>query len=256
MKMGFLAAALLVALPSGISRAGGAAEKKAASSDLHQIANLATKLDDLQATVRVTKLDSKELEKIGRDFSFTYRIHTLTLQYKQPDKMRLTGKFPALGEARIIVNGTTRLFDVPRFEKKVEDLEKSPSKRQSLLEYGGLVAPETLRFMQGSFVKQETLDGHEALVFDMTYQGVTAGSHYRVWIDPETRITIKREWYNREDKLKATFLYLEPREVEKGIWLPSRVEVKNADGVTAATTTLDDIKVNQGISDSLFTIKL
>ena len=37
-------------------------------------------------------------------------------------------------------------------------------------------------------------------------------------------------------------------------WLPTQMEVKNAEGISAATTTMDDVKVNQGLSDELFAI--
>jgi outer membrane lipoprotein-sorting protein len=238
-----------------VATARAAAKTKGANGAPRDLSALTTNIADMEASVHVTKMDPKEMEKIGRDFGLPYRLHTLLLQYKQPDKLRLSSHIRLLGDAVLITNGTLRFFDVPRFEKKVEDLEKTPSKRLTLLEYGGLLSPETLRFMQGRFVRAEPLDGHPMLVFDMTYQGVESASHYRLWIDPETRITCKREWYDTENRLRATFFYQEPREVAPGIWLPSRVEVQNADGIVAATTTLHDVKINQGLSDDLFTIK-
>lgn len=255
-----LAAGLLLLAWSGMQTVGvatahAAAKTKGVSSAPRDLSALTTSITDMEAKVHVTKMDTKELEKIGRDFGITYRLHTLLLQYKQPDKLRLTGHIPVLGEAVLIINGSLRFYDVPKVKKTVEDLEKSPSKRQTLLEYGGLLSPETLRFMQGRFVREEPLDGHPTLVYDLTYQGVESASHYRLWIDPETHITCKREWYDIENKLRATFFYQDPHEVAPGIWLPSRVEVQNADGVVAATTTLHDVKINQGLSDDLFTIK-
>lgn len=257
-RIGVLSAAfvLFLGFAAPVPLRSARAEAAAAKGDAHDLADLATKMDDLQATVKVSKLESKELEKIGRDFGFTYRLHTLTLQYKQPDKLRLSGKFPVLGEAVMVLNGANRFVSVPRMQTKVENLEKSPGKRQSLLEYGGLISPDLPHFMQAKFVKAATLDGVPTLVYDLAYLGVSGGSHYRVWIDPATRVTSKREWYDGDNKLKATFYYLEPHEVSNGIWLPARVELKNAEGIMAATTTLDNVKVNQGLSDDLFQIKL
>ena len=243
---------------------GGSYKVYEAGDSIH-LSELTTKLNDLQATMQITKCDGKELEKIGADFQRTYQfqdmLRDITLEYKQPDKMRISGKNAILGKAAIVMNGPLRRFDVPRQFRvgskngpKVEDLKDAPGKRQSLLEYSGLLAPSTLDYMQGKFVRQEQLDGQTTDVFDLTYKGVTGGSHYRAWFDPKTRLTLKREWYSMDGKLKATFYYLEPHEVAEGVWLPARVEVKNAYGVSAAITTLDNVKINQGLADDLFTI--
>ncbi len=256
-------AIILAALPalvwcvvSGVSGPAARAAGKAggAKGDPHNISSFTTNLADLEANIHVTRFDSKELEKIGKDFGVTYRIRNVTLQYKQPDMLRLSGRIPVLGEAVLISNGTRRYYSVPRLEKKVEDLDKAPSKRLTLLEYGGVLSPETLRLMQGRFVREETLDGHSALVFDMTYLGVEAVSHYRLWIDPETHITLKREWYDHENRLRATFFYQEPHEVAPGIWLPGRVEVQNAEGIVAAASTISNVKIDQGLPNDLFAI--
>jgi outer membrane lipoprotein-sorting protein len=221
----------------------------------HDISAFTTKLNDMEASVQVTKFDAQELEKISRDFSATYRLRNLTFHYKQPDKLRLEGRSPTLGTALLILNGATRYYSVPKLKlQKTEDLAKSPSKRQSLLEYGGLISPGTLRFMQGHFVREETLDGQTTAVFDLTYQNLTNSAHFRLWIDPKTRITVKREWYDKENKLVATFTYLDPKQVADDLWLPTRAEVKNADGVTAASTAYSDVRVNQGLDDDLFTV--
>jgi len=108
--------------------------------------------------------------------------------------------------------------------------------------------------MSGTFVKPETLDGHAADVFDMRYTGSNSLQHYRVWLDCTTHTTLKREWYGGDNLLRATFLYDETKEVIPGVWLPTRVKIKNADGVVAAVLTLEDIKVNQGLVDGLFEI--
>lgn len=230
------------------------------AGDSRSLTEMTTKLDDLQATVRMVKCDSKELEKISPDFQRSYRLQDLlrnvTLEYKQPGKLRISGSNKLLGKAAIVMNGSLRSYRGPLAPAKVEDLKDSPGKRQSLLEYGGLLSLETLSFMQGKFVREEMLDGQMVPIFDMTYKGVTGGSYYRVWFDPKIHMTIKREWYNFDGKLKATFYYQEPKEVAEGVWLPRQVEVRNADGISAAITSidLDSVKINQGLSDDLFTI--
>ncbi|MCW3050897.1 MAG: hypothetical protein JWN14_67 [Chthonomonadales bacterium] len=214
------------------------------------IQTFVTKLDDLDATLKVTKYEPTELEKISVDFKTTYSVRNLTLQFKQPDKLRLEGRSATRGSALMILNGTMRFYSVPKFKlKKAEDLAGAPGKRQSLLEYAGLVVPDTLHFMAAQFVKMEG----ENSVFDLTYSGLGAGgSHYRVWIDNKTHITTKREWYDNANKLRATFVYLDPHEVMAGVWLPNRLEVKTAEGVVAAEVAFSEAKANQKIPDSQF----
>jgi outer membrane lipoprotein-sorting protein len=219
----------------------------------HDLADFATKIEDIEASVRVTKYEPQELEKIGPDFKITYSVRTLTLQYKQPDKLRLEGKSPTRGNALLILNGPVRYYAIPKLRlHKTEDLSNAPGKRQSLLEYGGLLSPETLRFMEGRFVGQEKLGERAATVFELTYIKSGVGSHYRLWLDSRTHITLKRAWYDGDNKLRATFTYQDPKEVAPGVWLPGRAEIKNAEGVTAAEVSYTDVKINQKLPDSLF----
>ncbi len=245
---------MCVALITGASNAGltiGAPPQ----SEAPKVSDYTTTLADITASIHITESDSKEMAKIGSDFATTYSFHSMSLLYKQPDKLRIDGKSPTRGTLLTILNGANLFIDVPRFKIHVtENLEKYPTRRQSLLEFGGVVSPSTLKFMNGTYVRPEVVDGHSTAVFDMHYTGAENGSHYRVWLDSATHTTVKREWFNSENQLRATFLYDEPKEVSTGMWLPTRVQIKNADGVVGAVLTMDDIRVNQGLVDGLFTI--
>ena len=248
--------ALTMALTSTLANRTAAEDPKpgrgAEAADIH---TLVSKLDDLEAALKVTRYEPLELEKISSDFKTTYSVRNLNLQFKQPDKLRLEGHSATRGSALMILNGTVRFYSVPKFHlKKSEDLVNAPGKRQSLLEYSGLIVPDTLRFMQAQFVKMEALQGENKAVFDLTYQNTGVGSHYRVWIDTRTHITTKREWYDSANKLRATFAYLDPHEVTPGLWLPGRLQVKNAEGAVGAEVTFSEAKANQKLADSLFDI--
>ena len=251
-----LTALTLALLPTLANRTAADDPKLGDTPAANDIQTFVTKLDDLDATLKVTKYEPLELEKISPDFKTTYSVRNLNLQFKQPDKLRLEGHSATRGSALMILNGTMRFYSVPKFKlKKSEDLVNSPGKRQSLLEYAGLVVPDTLRFMQAQFVKAEALNGENTAVFDLTYQGPGAGgSHYRVWIDTRTHITTKRDWYDSTNKLKASFTYLDPHEVSAGVWLPGRLEVKTAEGAMAAEVDFSEPKANQNLPDSLFEI--
>jgi outer membrane lipoprotein-sorting protein len=51
----------------------------------------------------------------------------------------------------------------------------------------------------------------------------------------------------------ATFFYEDPEQVS-GVWVPTKVEVKNVDDVVAAVSNYTAIKVNTGLSDDLFSV--
>jgi len=64
----------------------------------------------------------------------------------------------------------------------------------------------------------------------------------------------KREWYNQSGRQLATFIYDDPKQ-ENGVWLPTRLTVKNTDDIVAGVTRYQSIKVNVGIPDSEFAIQ-
>jgi len=241
--------AVVAAVAAGPKRAGS--QQRAG----HVLADYSTRLTDLIEQIHVVQSDTKELSKIGADFSATYSLKNMSMLYKQPDKLRLEGKSPTRGTALMILSGAVRFVDIPRFKIHItENLEKSPSRRQSLLELEGVLSPDTLKYLAGTYVKTESWDGIIADQFELHYIGAQSGQHFNVWLDAKTHITVKRQWFDAENHLKATFLYDQPKEVTPGIWLPTRIQVQNADGVTAATISMDEMQVNTGLSSDLFTI--
>lgn len=223
----------------------------------HDIRKMITPLADLEAIVKISKVDSVELEKIGADLKASYAVRKLSFQYKTPDKLRLEGHSATRGSATMIMNGAMRYYEVSLLKmKKTENLEAKSGKRQSLLEYVGLISPGTLQFMQGQYLKDDTLDGTSAEVYELKYLKEDKGSFYRVWIDPKQKNVLKREWLDGAGKLRAAFKYGDAKESAPGIWLPTQVEVSNGEGKSAAVLTLSNIKVNQGLTDEPFQIAI
>ncbi len=223
----------------------------------HDIRKMITPLEDLEATVKISKVDSVELEKIGADLKASYAVRKLSFQYKTPDKLRLEGHSATRGSATMIMNGAMRYYEVSLLKmKKTENLETKSGKRQSLLEYVGLISPGTLKFMQATYLKDDAIDGTSAEVYELKYLNEEKGSFYRVWIDPKQKSVLKREWFDGAGKLRAAFKYNDAKESAPGIWLPTQVEVSNGEGKSAAVLTLSNIKVNQGLTDEPFQIAI
>jgi outer membrane lipoprotein-sorting protein len=205
-------------------------------------------LKDFQATVKVEKADRTELNKINRDFGMAYSLRDLTMRYKEPNKLRMEGSVGWL-----VFNGSTRCFRVPQLKlTKRDDLGESPGKRYTLFDIG-ILTPSALAVMQTKYLRSENLDGVAAQVFDMKYRGDDT-SRFTIWVDLERRVVLKRAWYDATEKLKAVFLYQEHRQLQPGLWAPTRLEVRNGDDAVAGVTSYSDLKINQGLDDSLFTI--
>ncbi len=266
----YTALAALAALNGGLKMAAARAEETApklahdaaggaALKPAHDAAERVTAIQDLQATMTVTQTDTKELDKIGKDFSLIYRLKNIALYYKSANRLRIEGSSHVYGDALLISNGPAVFYAVPRLRiRKTDDLTDAPVRRQSLLELAGILSPETLLLMQAAFVKTDTLDGKPggaALeLYDLKYLGKPNGPRYRIWLDPVSRVTLRREWYDGSGKLRATFAYVGPHEVAPHVWLPTRCEVRNCDGNLAATLTIAEAKVNQKLGDDLFEI--
>lgn len=209
------------------------------------------KLDDFSATMRVLSHDDRAGQKINKDFGLIYKIKgDITIRYKEENKMRLDG-FVAANKIIFIVNGTRQYVSSLGLRDN-RDLGESPGKRKTLLDVG-LISAGYLAYTEAQFQGMRPVEGVMCALFRISYRNKNLDtSHRLVWIDPKTKVTLKREEYSQEGKLNATFLYKEPQEVKPGVWFPSRIEVFNNEGQKAGATAYRNVKINQGLEDSLF----
>ena len=235
-----------IALPVLLALATGAAGDPT-SSDIVQHG-----LRDLSFTAYNIKGDQSELAKINKDFGESYRFSSVRIWAKEPFKLRLESRVKDT-EIVYVLNGTTRIFSIPRIRKnEKEDLSGGPGKRQTWLDFGLLTNSLLHDFFDAKFVRIDRAT-HD-YVFDLTYSSTYGDpTRHRVWVDPERKYITKREWFNRYGAQVATFLYENPKEVD-GVWVPTKVTVKNVDNVVAGITEYGKIKVNTGLSDSLFSV--
>ncbi|HLV79466.1 MAG TPA: outer membrane lipoprotein-sorting protein [Chthonomonadaceae bacterium] len=217
--------------------------------------SLVRPVTDLQASLLVTEPDGNPAGVVGKDLADLYGDHTVTLSYKDPNKLRISADSPRNGEQVLIVNEEDQSYQTPeRKSKHTQDLSNAPDRRLSLLDFCGLLTPGMFDFMRARFVRQDTLDGGPAVVYDLTFWGYEEGAFRRLWIDPKTRTVLRNELHDRNGKIRSITLYDQPEEVASGIMLPMRVHVENAASVEVATLRLSKVKVNRGVSDSLFTL--
>lgn len=209
-------------------------------------------LKDATFVAKVVRGDQRELRKINDDFGQSYRFTQTTINLKEPFMLRLETTVDDT-DALFILNGTKRLFRVPRAGINVrQDLSDGPGKRQTVLDFGLLTPALFTQFMDAKFVRTDRATGD--LVFDLTYkQRNQDSSRHRIWVDKDKKVVKKREWYGQDDVFKAVFIY-EDAERVNGVWIPTRVTVRNADDKVAGVTEYSSKKVNTGLSDDLFKI--
>ncbi len=207
-------------------------------------------LRDATFVARVVKGDQQELKKINKDFGQSYRFETTSIKVKEPFKIRSEA---TVEDTHIvyIVNGVEQLIRVPRAGiNQRTNLSRAPGRRQTLLDFG-ILTPSLFRgLFEAKFVRNDRETGEP--VFDITYlPSLDDTSRNRIWIDPVHHIVTRREWFNQVGRQLATFYYENPKEVG-GVWMPTRLEVKNVEGKVAGIVKYDSIKVNTGLPDSIF----
>jgi outer membrane lipoprotein-sorting protein len=208
------------------------------------------KLDDFQATMQVVSVNERELSKISKDAVLLYRFKSVNMRYKEPNKVRIEGSVDGT-KGTFVLNGPLQWVRINNGTFK-RDFGDSPGKRKSLMDVG-LISEYYLTYTNARFLREGTVDGTPCAVFDMTYKDRDEDtSHHIVYVDPKTKVVLKREAYSQTGKLQAIYFFKELREVAPGVWFPTRVEAQNVDRVLAGVTAYKDIKVNVGLPDSIF----
>lgn len=207
-------------------------------------------LKDATFVLTFVKADQKELGKINRDFGTTYRADSGKAFFKDPFKLRLESSF---GDTSVvyILNGYTQYYRIPKANiTKRDDLEGSPGRMQTLLDFGVLV-PSLLSFYDAKYQRTDRATGD--YVFDLMFKKRKPddNTRHRIWVDPQKRYVKKREWFNRKGDQLATFYYSQPQS-DDGVTFPGRVEVRNVENKVGGIIDYKSFKANTGLSDSLF----
>ncbi len=210
--------------------------------------------EDLSMTAKVMKGDQKELIKINDDFGQSYRFSSSTIRMKEPYMLRVDAK---VDDTRMsyILNGTTQLMSVPNLRiKQRTNLATAPGRRQTVMDFG-ILTPGLFdgSLFTAKFVRVDRKTG--GIVFDIGYEAkFDDTTRSRVWMHPSKHYIMSREWYHRTGRLQATFTYENPAE-KKGIWYPTMMTVRNVDNQIAGQTRYEDVKVNESLSESIFSTK-
>lgn len=205
---------------------------------------------DATFTARAVKGVQKELQKINKEFAYSYRFDTMEAKIKEPHKLRLESVVEDTKLLYIIV-GTKKYYNVGNRLKGTDDVSHAPGKRQTIMDFGVLTPSLFQDPFKATFVRVDRDSGD--LVFDITYQAPKYDdtSRHRVWVDKDKRYITKRVWFNQEGGQLATFTYDNPKNKD-GVWFPTRCTVTNNDGKVAGVTEYTKMEINTGLADSVF----
>lgn len=212
--------------------------------------------EDAQFTVVTGEHSISELAKISKDFSQSYRFKSSQVWIKEPFKLRMMSE---VDDSTIlyVVNGGKRMYKIPRSGlSQTDDISKAPGKRQTAFDFGILTPALVNNYFVADFVRMDRASGDA--VFDLTYAShLMDSSRHRIWVDPQTKVITKREWYaqrRNNGRLMATFIYSNIKKVGS-VSLATSAVVNNADNKRAGSLSYTNMKVNTGLADSLFALK-
>lgn len=203
---------------------------------------------DVSLTSRVTRVDLRELRKIGSDFARGYEIKSTTIRYKSPDKMRADGAIGLL-KMSMIISGDRKGFRFPIRGWVKRNIKDAPHQRQTDLDLG--IITESL-WRDYIVLDAKTEDDSGKATFRITFAWSNSRNKKHVcWVDVGTLKLVKRQRFEKDGSVIATYIYSEHKRVGD-IWVPRRIDVYSGGGKLAGTTVCESIRVNTGIPDSEF----
>ena len=220
------------------------------------------KLDDFETTMKAVFHDDTAARKINRDIGMLYQLKgDVHIRYKEENKFRADGQLGA-SKASIVITDTQQVFKLSLGVKIPSNVSNAPGKRKSLLDMG-LISEYYLTYAQGEFLGERPFEGVQCAVFKITYKDRNLdNSHRIVWIDPKTKITLRREEYAQDGnggKLRSVWLYRGAKnspgtfaQVAPGIYFPASIELYNNENQKAGETAYTNTRVNVGLSDDVF----
>jgi outer membrane lipoprotein-sorting protein len=209
-------------------------------------------LRDLAFTGKVVKAKVSEAAKIDNDYKRNLSFQNFKVVAKEPFKLRLDMQADDTTFV-YLVNGNTQVTRIPKLKinQKV-DVTNEPGRKQTFLEFGMLTPTVATKFFQSKFVRFDRETGNP--VFDLTWpEKFDNTSRMRIWIDKDEKYIVRREWYGQVGQLKATILFSKPVK-EAGVAFPTIQQTFNAENKLAAEFHYSSVKINDGVSDALFSL--
>jgi len=117
---------------------------------------------------------------------------------------------------------------------------------------------EALAVHAYTLVATEALDGADCWVIEATpaTEREAADSGYRrrkIWIRKDTYLTVKREFYDKQNRLEKVELHRRLVNVAGSVWRADEVEMQDVQAGTRTVVTVTSRTINSGLKDDFFT---
>lgn len=233
----------LVLLPSVSSAAMTVEELKA------QIVRVSGKLKDLSFSVTVIEKNQAALEKMEPEYAALYELKSVRVYLKHPGMVRTEGKL-GMVKFEYIINGWRKIVRAPMLKiRKESDYSGKPGKLTTPFDFG-LVTPSLWDNRTVSIEDDPEASAAGEIRIRLRWAG--SGTSIVAWLDAKSLCLKRVERRDDEDHAKFRILYLNHRLHDGVVWVPARAEMYAPDGARVGVSELGDVKVNTGLSDSLF----
>ena len=205
--------------------------------------------EDLTMVGTAVYKDKKALSKVEPAYARLYDFKTANVLFKPPDKLRMESK---LGMVRVeyIINGSKKILRAPKLKvNKIDDFTGDPAKLQDALDLG-LITPGLWRNRRIEVLDDPEADGNGEIKLRLYWS--KGDMIYLAWIDADNLWLKRFEKRDPQNNLQVRMIYSNPQKVGGVIWIPAKAEMFTGDGEKAGATQFTDMKVNTGLSDSLF----
>ncbi len=216
-----------------------------------RLATASSSIRDLRGTMLVhpaSRSEAKEINKGILEF-LDYGFRDAEVFYIRPDKFRAQGNAKGV-DVSYVLNGNIKQVLAPSMMlKKTDDLADERSRKQTTLDLG--FASDTLwRDFNVKILSQS----NGTIKLRLNPKGDDGQRHEIVALDSKTLKVLTRERYKGDGKLRSRSIYSAHKTLGK-MPVATKVNVLSADGGSAGSIEMKNLKINTGVSPALFQIK-
>jgi hypothetical protein len=118
--------------------------------------------------------------------------------------------------------------------------------------------PENIDVHRYTSIGSETIEGRDCVVIEAVpateRQAADSGySKRRMWIDKDTLVALKREYYDKQGKLEKVEIRRKPVNVTGAVWRVDEIEMQDVQNGTKTILQVESRRINLGLKDSFFT---
>lgn len=219
------------------------------SNILSKVRAAEAKVSDFRAEMVITEANRKNVSNMGEGYSDILKLQKAVISYKKPALMRMDGYAQGI-KMSYIQNGYTKLILAAMIRQR-QNVKNAPGKRQDSLDLGFL-SSQLWRDNNVS-VLPGGKNGVIKLKLDPKFGGDDK-RHDMVWVDSKTLKVLRREKHKGSGQIRIKYTYKDFYMMGGKLPIATTSNMFNAQGKELGSVHYKNIKVNSGLSNSLFSL--